>query len=213
MATRDSNGDLHSEKNGQFVSNGEGESSDFDVEALEKQPRGHDATIIPGKGEISDRFEIGGIDTDKYIISKSIIDYCENLTEDKLSKNQGWLSAKSKEDEILKDIIKLQGFDKHPQVVSENTIKELVKDGNVGFARGMKIPNGAELYRAGDMYVGRGVSGNGVYAAAFSDDGRFTDITEAIQTANKYAGYSSGYQGSVIIGALANDAKGITKGE
>lgn len=51
MATRDRNGDLHSEKNGQYVSKG-GESANFDVEALEKQPRGHDATIRPGEGKL-----------------------------------------------------------------------------------------------------------------------------------------------------------------
>lgn len=54
MATRDRNGALHSEKNGQFVSGGDSGSSGFDVEALEKQPRGHDATIRPGEGEPPD---------------------------------------------------------------------------------------------------------------------------------------------------------------
>ena len=51
MAIKDRNGALHSEKNGQFVSSGESESSGFDVEKLSKEPRGHLSTIIPGKGE------------------------------------------------------------------------------------------------------------------------------------------------------------------
>ena len=51
MAIKDRNGALHSEKIGQFVSNGEGESSGFDVEKLKREPRGHLSTIIPGRGE------------------------------------------------------------------------------------------------------------------------------------------------------------------
>ena len=51
MAIKDRNGALHSEKNGQFVSNGEGESSGFDVEKLSKEPRGRSGTIRPGVGE------------------------------------------------------------------------------------------------------------------------------------------------------------------
>jgi hypothetical protein len=51
MAIKDRNGALHSEKNGQFVSNGEGESSGFDVEKLSKEPKGRSGTILPGRGE------------------------------------------------------------------------------------------------------------------------------------------------------------------
>lgn len=51
MATRDRNGALHSEENGQFVSGGGGDGSGFDVEKIEKQTKGHLATVVPGRGE------------------------------------------------------------------------------------------------------------------------------------------------------------------
>lgn len=54
MATKDRNGALHSEENGQFVSKGDSDNVVFDVEKLEKQSRGQPASIIPGKGEPAD---------------------------------------------------------------------------------------------------------------------------------------------------------------
>ena len=54
MATRDRNGALHSEENGQFVSGGGGDGSGFDVEKIEKQPKGHLATVVPGREDPAD---------------------------------------------------------------------------------------------------------------------------------------------------------------
>lgn len=198
--------------NGAHVLIKDGQSVD---EAFDK--RGSSAksgSIVVGKGETKEAFKSSDYGDGTYTISKSLVDYCEKLSDEKIAQNQGWISAKSKEDEILKDIIKLQEFDKHPKIVSENEIKHLVSNGGIGFLRGMKIPDGAELYRRGDMYVGRGVSGNGVYAAAFTNGEDYTDISIALQTAQKYAGFMSGNNtGSIILGTLAEDAKIISKGE
>ena len=58
MAIKDRNGALHSEKNGQFVSNGESESSGFDVENLSKEPRGRSGTIVIGRNESAEEKQI-----------------------------------------------------------------------------------------------------------------------------------------------------------
>ena len=60
MATRDKNGALHSEKNGQYVSKGgESGSSGFDDEKLSKEPRGRSGTIVPGEGGAGARMGAG----------------------------------------------------------------------------------------------------------------------------------------------------------
>ena len=72
MAIKDRNGALHSEKNGQFVSNGDGESSGFDVEKLSKEPRGRSGTIRLGVGEQVKAWAQGTIKVENIEIGRSI---------------------------------------------------------------------------------------------------------------------------------------------
>ena len=146
-------------------------------------------------------------------VPKELLDYCNTLTDEQIIENNGWLTKKG-EDKIMKEIIGMQGYNALPEVVSEAEIKSLIDEGYIGFMRGMRVENGAELYRSGEMYIGRGASGSGVYTAAFTNNGRYTDQATAVKTARKYAGaYDDPYTGSILVGALSKEAKIISKAE
>lgn len=145
-------------------------------------------------------------------IPQSLIDYCESLSDDEIVNNQGWLTAKQKEDKVLKNIIEISGYNELPTIVSEDKIHSLIDNGYIGFTRGMRVEFGAEQFRNGDMYIGRGVAGSGVYVTAFTKNGEFTDESDAIKNAKKYAGmFDTPYTGSILLGALSKETKIIPK--
>ena len=148
-------------------------------------------------------------------ISKEILDFCNSLSESEVRSTKGYSFFNSRgEDKVLKGIISLQKFDKLPKIVDQEEIKRLVGTGYIGFTRGMRVEDGADAYKSGDMYIGRGVSGSGVYATAFTNDGRYTNETTAMKNAKEYSGiYDQPYTGSILVGALNKDAKIISKSD
>lgn len=105
----------------------------------------------------------------------------------------------------LTAIIRAQGFDAKPQVVSsESELTGTVMYRGLNTEYMGKVPDGvtgeslAEEFRTGDMRVGMGVFGDGVYFAAEKD------------LAERFAygadGAISG-RGAMIVGALSSDAK------
>lgn len=144
-------------------------------------------------------------------IPDAILERCKQFSDEEIRKSSGWLSGIGKEDEVLKAIIKAQGFDSKPKVVKSDEIEELVNNGCLGFVRGMKVDYGAEQYKTGDMYVGRGVHGSGVYVACYSD---LQEKNQAVNTANRYAtDRNTDKQGSIINGVISKDAKIISKSQ
>lgn len=95
-------------------------------------------------------------------------------------------------------IIKAQGFDGLPRVVSKQEMDEIITSGvSVEIFRGVDDGGGktslenVEQFRSGDCFVGRGIYGNGIY---------FTTVRG---TAEKYAGLGEG----VIRATLHPDAR------
>lgn len=148
-------------------------------------------------------------------ISKQILDFCNSLSDSEVRSTQGYSFFNNRgEDKVLKHIISMQEYDKLPKVVDEQEINRMVGTGYIGFTRGMRVEDGADAYRTGDMYIGRGVSGSGVYATAFTNDGRYAKEAEAMKNAKLYSGiYDQPYTGSILVGALDKDAKIISKSD
>lgn len=193
-------------ENGRYLGNSKGYNSQSDIQNLQKaieKSKGPNNRAVDWENGLTPRAKIDIPDT--------VIKCCQSFNEDEIRKSSGWLSGLGTEDEILKAIIQTQDFDKKPQVVNSEKLKELVNDGCLGFARGMKVGYGAEQYKTGEMYVGRGVHGSGVYVACYSE---LKDEEQAISTANRYAtDRNTGNQGSVIIGVISKDAKIISKSQ
>lgn len=102
----------------------------------------------------------------------------------------------------LKAVIRLNGFDAKPEVVQSDAdltgIKVYRGVHSDDFTTGQEM---ADQFKDGDMYVGEGIFGNGVYFAAERS------------LASKYAygiDGSLGEQGAIITGALKEDAKILT---
>jgi hypothetical protein len=78
-------------------------------------------------------------------------------------------------DPRLKALLDAQGFTAKPTVVSAGEFEELVKKGGIKIYRGVN-PDGRltaeqmiEMFKTGDMFVGTGVMGNGVYSSVNYD--------------------------------------------
>ncbi len=83
------------------------------------------------------------------------------------------IGDQSQADWFLRELARDQGFDGLPEVVTSKQMDEYVANGERELFRGldsygMKGKTGenlAEQLRSGDMYVGTGLFGNGIYVA------------------------------------------------
>jgi hypothetical protein len=73
------------------------------------------------------------------------------------------------EDLYTKEILREQGFDGLPHVVSQEELDGFVAAGEVELFRGVSDAGYGDQFRYGDLFVGRGIYGGGVYAAGGPD--------------------------------------------
>lgn len=102
----------------------------------------------------------------------------------------------------LSKILKAQGFDGKPELVSKEELDTLVEQGYTEMYRGVATDAYAEQFRTGELYISAGSFGNGTYAST------------NLKTAKDYAGYD--YQSDVyakpIRMALRPEAKVLDYG-
>lgn len=73
------------------------------------------------------------------------------------------------QDELLREIMRRQGYDGLPEVVDRDSMDRMVASGRVietwrGLTPSQQpVAQLAEQYRGGDYYIGKGIYGNGVY--------------------------------------------------
>lgn len=89
-------------------------------------------------------------------------------------------------DDALREVLRRQGFDGRPEVVSASAFDAAVRRGEVretwrGFTRSrfsqLTPEQMAEEYRTGDMRAGIGINGNGTYVAIRKEDGEYYGFT------------------------------------
>jgi hypothetical protein len=73
------------------------------------------------------------------------------------------------EDLYTKEIIREQGFDGPPDIVSRPVLDRYVRLGEIELFRGLAHARYADSFREGDFFIGRGAFGSGAYAAGGSD--------------------------------------------
>ena len=111
------------------------------------------------------------------------------------------------EDTHLKRILREQGFDRKPQIISEEQFQEFVKQGERPLYRGLaggNVTSGetyAEQFRTGKLFAGKGLAGNGTYAA-------FGQGAEEMA-----ASYAAGPTGATMKMVLRKEAKVIKHDE
>lgn len=99
------------------------------------------------------------------------------LLEDVSSRARQYIGDRSQGDWFLRELIRAQGFDGLPHIVTKQEMDEYIAAGERELFRGldsygMKGKTGedlAEQFRSGDMYVGTGLFGNGIYVAYGKD--------------------------------------------
>lgn len=82
-------------------------------------------------------------------------------------------SDRSQGDWFLRELARAQGFDGLPDVVTKEQMDEYVVAGERELFRGLDAygirgktgEDLAEQFRSGDLYVGKGIFGNGIYVA------------------------------------------------
>lgn len=95
------------------------------------------------------------------------------LLEDVSDRARRSIGDTSQGDWFLREIARTQGFDGLPHVVTKQEMDEYLASGEQELFRGldsygMKGSTGEDLaqqFRSGDMYVGTGLFGNGIYVA------------------------------------------------
>jgi len=108
----------------------------------------------------------------------------------------GQINKTGSEDYILKELVKVQGYDAMPTVLSKSAFEEA--DGKF-LARGVSKHEQAKAFVHGKYFIGKGVSGNGTYTAYGRD---------ALDSAKEYASMR-GAKGAVIKMKLPANAKVI----
>lgn len=98
-------------------------------------------------------------------------------------------------DQFLGDLMTDLGYDGPPEVVTAEDLDRLVADGHTLCYRGYENHTHADQFRSGDLFVGKGVIGNGYYAAfdhppsgeqMAGDNPRYRD-NPALEMADNYA--------------------------
>ncbi len=130
-------------------------------------------------------------------------DSVKDIPLNQIRADSGWLFGQGRTDSTLHKILHAKGYDRLPKVVSKEEIDDLVKQGYTPIFRGIKylgddVPSGAEQYKRGEMFVGRGAFGHGVY---FATNNRM---------AAKYSVDKDGKVGSILSGVLDKSAKIIS---
>lgn len=99
-----------------------------------------------------------------------------------IQKSQFAFFSKGREDLIIKPIIKELGFDGLPQKVNANKFEELKKTNKVLY-RGVGDIKYIDAYKNGEMFIGLGVNGTGVYttieqqkAQSYAKDGGVIEL-------------------------------------
>jgi hypothetical protein len=109
------------------------------------------------------------------------------------------LPISSQSDRVLKSLIRVKGFDEKPKVVAtKEELTGTVLYRGVHSSESKTAPELVKQFSDGDMFVGQGIFGNGVYFAS------------EVSLANKYAYGQDGAlagQGAIITGALDPEAK------
>jgi len=105
------------------------------------------------------------------------------------------------EDKALKSIVREQGFDAKPTVVSNTELDKIISDGHRELYRGVSKVEYVEAMQHGDYFAGTGVYGNGIYTA-YGEDG----IDLAVS-------YATGADGSIMRMAIDKDAKIVSEDE
>ncbi len=147
---------------------------------------------------------------------KRLISYVMTFSDEEIKKSSGWLLGVGSEDHILKRIIEMAGYNGKPKTIPQKEIDNLVRQGHIGIMRGMKVDFGAKQYIQGEMYIGRGAHGSGVYVSAyqFDKDTVYGSKEFAQKTADKYAyNPKTGLTGSIFCGILEKNSKIIKESE
>lgn len=94
---------------------------------------------------------------------RSLKDILDNPNLDEMiQKSQFAFFSKGREDLIIKPIIKELGFDGLPQKVTADKFEELKKTSKILY-RGVTDSKYIDIYKNGEMFIGLGVNGTGVY--------------------------------------------------
>lgn len=128
------------------------------------------------------------------------------LIEDISSRARQYIGDTSQGDWFLRELVRHQGFDRLPHVITKQEMDEYVASGEQELFRGldsygMKGKTGEELaeqFRSGDLYTGLGLSGNGTYVAYGADK----------YDAEGYMG--ADLEGAMLRMALKSEAKAIS---
>ena len=115
----------------------------------------------------------------------------------------------SQGDWFLRELAHVQGFDGLPHIVSKQELDEYVASGEQELFRGLDSygvqgktgEDLAQQFRSGDMYVGKGIFGNGIYVAYSSDK----------YDAQEYSGLE--IEGAIVRMSLKKGAKVISYDE
>jgi len=73
------------------------------------------------------------------------------------------------EDKYLKEMASEIGFNKPPVLVSNVELDKIIAEGHIPLTRGVSKAEFADEFLTGDYFAGKGVNGNGIYAAAGVD--------------------------------------------
>lgn len=143
----------------------------------------------------------------KSIFDQKTFDSVKDVSLEEIRADSGWLSGAGNPDKTLFRILDAKGFTEKPVIETKEHIEKLRKEGCIPLYRGMKplgtgVKSGAEQYKYGEMFVGRGIHGHGVY---FSTDENM---------ANEYLyDKSTGEKGSILSGVLDKTAKIIEESD
>lgn len=93
-----------------------------------------------------------------------------------------------KEDRILHEIFRQQGFDAKPQLAPSAEVTKIWQSGQPELWRGVSEPKYVEQFKTGDYYAGVGIHGNGTYAfAAFDDTKSSSQFAQKFVTGSGFA--------------------------
>ena len=134
------------------------------------------------KGSLTNNEEHGKIIAEKRALKdfESLKQVLSNPNLDELiQKSQFAFFSKGREDLIVKPMIEEMGFNKLPQFVDDNEFEKLKKT-NIYLCRGLTNLEHIDSFEKGDMFVGLGINGSGVYTTVYKEK------------AQSYAGESGG---------------------
>lgn len=140
----------------------------------------------------------GGNSSSSEMVQGRVLDASNSETIRNIENNPDLLNRKSEAGDVtLSELLKEQGFDGKPRLVSSEEMDALIENGWSESFRGLTDKKFTNQFREGDLYAGFGVYGNGTYSAYGGE--------KALDIARGYAGVDGG----VMRIALSPDAKVI----